>query len=306
MGAIGIVVVVVAVIIAVSLTGGNKAKTTNTGSGAIASGAFAVPSTLVSRVEAVPVDALVTQAKTLPADSSPPQALPASNPPFSQGGKPAILYVGAEYCPYCAAERWPLVMALSKFGTFSNLRGTTSSATDANPSTPTFSFYGSGYTSKYLSFLTDEEATNTGTALQNPTSLEQSLVTKYDTTPYVPAADAGQNPIPFVYLGGKYVLTGNQYDASPIKQMQWSTAATYMTSGANATSKAAEAAAGYLVGDLCTLTHDQPVAVCSQVPSVLKGITTTSRTNQGSSTVTTKPTTTKTTAAKTTATTKKA
>jgi hypothetical protein len=32
-----------------------------------------------------------------------------------------MLYIGAEYCPYCAAERWPLVMALSKFGTFSNL-----------------------------------------------------------------------------------------------------------------------------------------------------------------------------------------
>ena len=60
--------------------------------------------------------------------------------------------MGAEYCPYCAAERWALVMALSKFGTFTDLQGTTSSATDTNPSTPTFSFYGSTYTSKYLSF----------------------------------------------------------------------------------------------------------------------------------------------------------
>ena len=36
-------------------------------------------------------------------------------------GKPLVLYVGAEYCPYCAAERCAMVQALSRFGTFSNL-----------------------------------------------------------------------------------------------------------------------------------------------------------------------------------------
>ncbi len=103
-------------------------------------------------------------------------------------------------------------------------------------------------------------------------------MTKYDTTPYIPAADQGENPIPFIYLGGKYVLTGNQYDASAISGMPWTTAASYMTSGTNATSKSLEAAAGYLVGDLCVLTHNQPASVCSQVPAVLKGITTSSAT----------------------------
>ncbi len=179
------------------------------------------PPTSSAAVENVPVDQLVAQAKGLPDNSAPPQALPAKNPLFTQGGKPAIVYVGAEFCPYCAAERWPLVMALSKFGTFTNLRGTTSSATDTNPSSPTFSFYGSTYTSKYLTFLSDEEETNTDAPLQSPTATEQALVTKYDTTPYIPAADAGENPIPFVYLGGKYVLTGNQYDAGPISGKQW-------------------------------------------------------------------------------------
>jgi hypothetical protein len=43
----------------------------------------------------------------------------------------AVVFVGAEYCPYCASERWPLVMALSKFGTFfEGLRGSMSSTTD--------------------------------------------------------------------------------------------------------------------------------------------------------------------------------
>ena len=82
---------------------------------------------------------------------------------------------------------------------------------------------------------------------------------------------------------GKYLLTGTQYDASPLSGKQWDAAARYITSGTNATSKAVEAAAGYLIGDLCVLTHNQPAAVCSQVPAVLKGITTSSPRNQGSS-----------------------
>src|SRR4051812_39000218 len=41
--------------------------------------------------------------------------------PLTQGEKPLILYVGAEYCPFCAAERWSLVQALSRFGTFHDL-----------------------------------------------------------------------------------------------------------------------------------------------------------------------------------------
>ncbi|HEX7200769.1 MAG TPA: DUF929 family protein, partial [Dongiaceae bacterium] len=31
-------------------------------------------------------------------------------PALTSGGKPEILYVGAEYCPYCAAERWALAV----------------------------------------------------------------------------------------------------------------------------------------------------------------------------------------------------
>ena len=271
-GGIAVVVVVVAVIIAVSLAGGGT-KTPST-TGKVVSGDFAVPAALVAKDENVPVDQLVAQAKGLPDTAAPPQALPAKNPLFSSGGKPGIVYVGADYCPYCAAERWALIMALSKFGSFSGLQGTTSSATDTNPSTPTFSFYGSTYTSKYLSFQADEQETNTDQQLQAPTAAEEALVTKYDTTPYIPAADQGENPIPFVYLGGKYVLTGNQYDASVISAMPWTTAASYMTSGTNATSKSLEAAAGYLVGELCVLAHNQPVSVCSQVTSVLKCIKT--------------------------------
>ena len=71
-----------------------------------------------------------------------------------------VTYIGAEYCPFCAAERWALTVALSRFGTFSGLAGTHSSSTDVYPDTQTLSFYGSHYTSPYLDFQPVEETTN--------------------------------------------------------------------------------------------------------------------------------------------------
>ena len=271
--AAALAVIVIATALSTVVTAGAGAAATRVATVKLAPGELALPATVVSHVEAVPVATLVAQALKRPADAEPPQALKAGTAAFTLGGKPAVVFIGAEYCPYCASERWPMVMALSKFGTFEGLRGSMSSATDVDPSTPSFSFYGSSYTSRYLSFLADELATGTEQQLQAPTAEEQALVTKYDTTPYVPAADAGQNPIPFVFMAGRYVLTSTQFNGRVLSGMKWATAAAYLTSGANVTSKAAEPSAGYLVGDICALTHGQPAAVCSQVPARVVGIT---------------------------------
>ena len=174
-------------------------------------------------------------------------------------------------------------MALSKFGTFHNVMGTTSSSTDVNASTPTFSFYGSTYTSPYLSFVPVETETNTKATLQNPNAAETAIWEKWDAPPYVSAADEGS--IPFIYLGGKYLVTAVSYDASHIAGWQMLAAVSYMTAGNNATSKAAEAVAGYFISDLCTLTHNKPAAVCNQVPTWLRGVNTSSPQHHGGSSV---------------------
>ena len=33
---------------------------------------------------------------------------------LTSDGKPQMLYIGAEFCPYCAAMRWSMAVALSK------------------------------------------------------------------------------------------------------------------------------------------------------------------------------------------------
>jgi hypothetical protein len=277
-GAVAVVIVVVAVIVGVNLAGGSKQKAVNGGS---APGAFALTQALFNQVADVPAKTLIAAAEAEPSGTQPPDKLPASNKVTLVDGKPEVLFIGAEYCPYCAAERWALVMALAKFGTFSHVEGVFSSSTDTNANTPTFSLYHSGYTSPYLSFVPVETETRTEAQLQELTPAQNDIYTKWDVPPYVTVADEGS--IPFVYIGGKYLITGVSYDASSIAGFQMLAAVTYMTSGTNTTSKNAEAVAGYLVSDLCTLTHNKPGAVCNQVPTWLRGVNTKSPVHQSSS-----------------------
>jgi hypothetical protein len=48
---------------------------------------------------------------------------------LTQNGKPEVLYIGSEYCPFCAAQRWAMINAFSRFGTFTGLTTTHSSST---------------------------------------------------------------------------------------------------------------------------------------------------------------------------------
>ncbi|HKO26858.1 MAG TPA: DUF929 family protein, partial [Solirubrobacteraceae bacterium] len=60
---------------------------------------------------------------------------------LERSGKPEVLYVGIESCPACALSRWGLVIALSQFGTFSQLRLGQSAVTE-QPFIPSFTFSG--------------------------------------------------------------------------------------------------------------------------------------------------------------------
>lgn len=260
-----VVAVVVALVVIKVVSGNGSSKST------------AAPGTVVNQVTTVPVSALVAAAGSAGSGAiTPPISF--QGPPMAAGGKPSILYVGAEYCPYCAAERWPMVMALSQFGTFSNLGVTTSSSTDANPNTPTFSFHGATFTSSYINFTGVEQQDRTGGTLDKLTPAQSALVKKYDAAPYVSAQSAGT--IPFVMFGGQFLISGASYDSSALANLTVARAAEILSGTADAsaasTSKLAavsidaKATAAHIVGAICSLTNNQPAKVCSQVPDNLK------------------------------------
>jgi thiol-disulfide isomerase/thioredoxin len=168
-------------------------------------------------------------------------------------GKPEVLYVGAEYCPYCAAERWPLIIALGRFGTFSGLQATTSSSTDVYPNTPTFTFRGATYTSQYIDFRAVETKDRNQSPLQSPTAAEQQLVNRYDTS----------NSIPFVDFANRYAFAGAMYSPDLLGGGTWQSIARDVQNPDTAQAKAIVGSANLITAAICKTTQDQPAAVCS-------------------------------------------
>jgi hypothetical protein len=197
---------------------------------------------------------------------SPPQPIKGGAPALKQGSKPKVLYMGAEYCPYCAAERWAVAAALSRFGTFHNLGQTHSSSADVYPSTPTLSFHGATYSSKYLAFNGYELQSNVrqGTSyapLDTPPAADKALFQKYDAPPYVSSQTAGS--IPFVDFGGKYMIQGASYNPGVLKGMSHLQVAQAMHDPNSPVAKSVVGTANMITAVLCKQTGNQPGNVCS-------------------------------------------
>jgi len=190
---------------------------------------------------------------------SAPKALPPGTPPIESGGKPLVLYVGAEYCPYCAAERWATVVALSRFGDFSGLGLTTSSSTDIFPSTRTLTFHGSTYTSDLIVFEGVETQSNklsaTGSyeSLDTPTAEQQQLFSTYNSG----------GGIPFLLIGNKYVVSGSSFQPDVLQGKSWQEIASALSDPSSEIARQVLGAANTITAAICTLTNGQPSNVCT-------------------------------------------
>jgi hypothetical protein len=194
-----------------------------------------------------------------------PRAIKA--PALIANNKPEIFYEGAEYCPYCATERWAVTVALSKFGTFTNLGQTHSSSSDVYPNTQTLSFYKSTYTSNYITFTPIEAYTNIPdssggyTTLQTPTAAENNLVNKYDAAPYLPSQDA--DAIPFIDFGGKYLIAGATYSPTVLQGKSALQIASSLDHNNNPIADGADGAANTIIATICKLTNNLPKSTCT-------------------------------------------
>ena len=178
-------------------------------------------------------------------------------PELTANGHPEILYVGGEYCPFCAAERWALSAALSRFGTLSGLHFIHSSPTDGD--IPTLSFYKSGYSSKYLSFAPVEwygEADDASTPfghvyLQQPTAQQAALFDRY-----------ANGSLPFVDIANRYLLPQAQYSPEDLSGLSWAQIATAMQDPSSQVARDIDGAANTLTAAICKVTNGQPGGVC--------------------------------------------
>lgn len=205
---------------------------------------------VVSAIEKVPASVFDT-VKTGSAKNGPKKI---SGDALTADGKPRVLYVGSEYCPYCAAERWGLVVALSRFGTFTNLGQTASDPEDLDPNTNTLSFHGATYTSQYLSFTGYEEQDRTRTkTLDTLTPEDQAVFAKYNPG----------GAIPFVDLGGRYASSGASYEPGILAGMTHAEIAKALSEPSSAVGRAIIGTANLFTAALCDLTGNQPAGVCT-------------------------------------------
>jgi hypothetical protein len=171
----------------------------------------------------------------------------------ADAGRPLVLYIGADFCPYCAVLRWPLAIALMRFGDLSDLRYTRSSARDVFPSTATFSFIDTKLDSPLIELQAVELQDREGKPLSKPTDAQRDLFLKLNPN----------GSIPFLYFGGKYVEVGSPFSPEPMQGLDWEQVVEQLEQGGNAVWQDVIGDANVLTAALCTLTNQQPDDVCS-------------------------------------------
>jgi hypothetical protein len=184
-------------------------------------------------------------------------------------GLPEVLYMWASYCPFCAAENWALVMALSRFGTFTRLNTTSSSVSGFAPDTRTLSFYESRYSSPYLKFDSYDLSTN-----KPATGAGKCNVDGYSCLQTAPAADAalmqtiGPGGFPFVDFNNESAQDGASFENQPLilKGLTVAQIASQLSDPNDPVALAEVGSANYLIGAICAMTGDRPAGVCSSKP----------------------------------------
>ncbi len=182
-----------------------------------------------------------------------------STSPSSQlvyGGRPEVLFIGAEWCPYCAAERWSLVIALSKFGNFTgSLEYMQSAVSDGDISTVTF--LNVTYASPYVSFVPVEHEDRNHNILQDVTTDQLNLWDSY-----------GSGNYPFIDIDAQYVLTGGQINPTDLSGLNWTQIGSVLDDPSNSVAKVIDGAANQLIGAICVSLQSrnwpEPHSVCSQ------------------------------------------
>ena len=264
-GSVIVVIAIVVAFVAIKLSSNNNSSS----SGSSSVTGTALPASVIKNVTTVPPSALgKVGIGSVPSwmaaqEGGAPPLTKISNTALTSGGKPEMLYIGAEFCPFCAAMRWSMAVALSQFGTFTTpLRGIHSSSTDSDPNTPTLTFYKSSYSSPYLTFTPVENETSSRGLLQNPTAAQQALWAKYDTS----STGLGY---PFIDFGNKYVIKLPIYDPGVLAHMTWAQVAAALHDPNSPAAQGALGAANLMTAAICKMTGGKPGNVCT-APGVVK------------------------------------
>jgi len=223
-------------------------------------------SDVVAQLGKVPASVFDSIGATAPDTELVAPTVLSGQPPLQGGGKPAVLYVGAEYCPFCASERWPLIVALSRFGHFTGLKNMQSAPLSVFPGTQTFSFVGSSYSSRYLVFTGVElysDAVDARGAFARITTLtptQAQVVAHYGSRS---GATATSGSYPFVDIGNRMVLSTSSFSPAMLVKQSQAAIAGALNQAQSPITQAVVASANQLTAGICAATGQLPTTVCA-------------------------------------------
>ena len=154
---------------------------------------------------------------------------------------------------------------MSRFGTFSKLSLMKSTSNDVYPSTNTFSFYKSSYSSPYLKFTPVEAEDRNQTLLQTPTAAQQTVISAYNpqgSFPWMDLANKASTNSPGSLAGNLHVSQGDTQSAA----LTWQQIAQDLKSPSTPQARAIFGRANWMTAGICKATHNKPQAVCTAAP----------------------------------------
>jgi hypothetical protein len=184
---------------------------------------------------------------------------------LTKAGKPEVAYILAEFCPYCAAESWSVIVATSRFGTFTNLTTLQSSSTDVDPRTQTISFRYSHFHSRYLTFDSIVNEDMNGKQVEKvPPKVKRAWR----------QAEGNAMGYPFIDFAGRAVLVRTSFDPHLLHGLSRAQIAGDLTHPSSPIAKAIDGTANQLTGAICIATKNTPKRVCSKgpIPSIEKSL----------------------------------
>ena len=224
------------------------------------------PSSLVSTLTSVPAsvyDAVGVSSPANPVQAPQPTgngtaplwlATAGDGPPL-----PVVFFYGAEFAPYAAVQRWPLILALSRFGSFNRLGLMQSSASTAFADLSTFTFWNVSYTSKYLILESVERYSSL-----NPTGGRYLGLQRPDARQAAAIASYGQTADTFALtdVANRYVLNGASFAPGVLAGLSQSQIAGDLATPASPLTQAVVTAANEITASICAVDNDKPGAVC--------------------------------------------
>ena len=172
--------------------------------------------------------------------------------PLTSDGKPVVVYIGADYCEFCAVQRWSLVMALMRFGNISGLEYM-ASASGSEGDYPTFTFTHVSYTSPYIVLQSYEVSDRSGNTLTTVPSTYSSTWQHYGSY------------FPFMNFGNTYVVSTSMLLPAELSGKNWSQVITGIKAG-DPIGLQIKQSANLITALICKVTGEVPAKICNASP----------------------------------------